>query len=281
MIAVSVVIVNYNTFEDTCNCIRSIYAHTKTVDFEIILVDNQSSNCDPHLFKEEFPHIKLIISPENGGFAKGNNYGIAEASGKYVLLLNPDTLLKNDAISILFQEMEKDTRLGISTCHLEYADGRMQPTCRKFRTISWEFLQLSQLFRLMPRKKREERMLHHYFPHDREMECDWVSGACMMIRKEAIQKLPEGKLSDIFFMYVEDALWCWQIKQLGYKVKFFPDGRIVHLEHKSLDKEKLKRLYTTINRHTLIFSKMYYKGVKWYIFAAIYLAKQKILNIFR
>ena len=81
-------------------------------------------------------------------------------------------------------------------------------------------------------------------------------------------------------MYVEDALWCWQIKQLGYKIMFFPEGKIEHYEHKSLDKEKLKRLYKVINTNTLIFSKQYYKVFKWYVFASIYLFKQKILNIF-
>ncbi|MBK7639266.1 MAG: glycosyltransferase family 2 protein [Bacteroidetes bacterium] len=278
---VSIVIVNYNTFEDTCNCIQSIYEQTKDIEFEIIVVDNQSSSFNPQEFKNLFPNINLIISAENGGFAKGNNQGIEIAKGKYVLLLNPDTILKNNAIYYLWKEMEMDSTIGISTCHLEYGNGKTQFTARKLRTISWELLQLTQLYRFFPKGKREEKMLHHYFPHNRKMECDWVSGACMLIRMEAINKLPQQQLSDIFFMYVEDALWCWQIKQLGYNVMFFPEGRIVHYEHKSLDKEKLKRLYNVINTNTLIFSKQYYKGIKWYIFASIYLFKQKLINIFR
>jgi GT2 family glycosyltransferase len=237
---VSIVIVNYNTFEDTCNCIHSIYQLTKDIEFEIIVVDNQSTNFNPQEFKNLFPNINLIISAENGGFAKGNNQGIEIAKGKYVLLLNPDTILKNNAIYFLWKEMERDSTIGISTCHLEYGNGKTQFTARKLRTISWELLQLTQLYRFFPKGKREEKMLHHYFPHDRKMECDWVSGACMLIRMEAINKLPQQHLSDIFFMYVEDALWCWQIKQLGYKIMFFPEGRIVHYEHKSLDKEKIK-----------------------------------------
>jgi GT2 family glycosyltransferase len=278
---VSIVIVNYNTFEDTCNCIQSIYEQTKDIEFEIIVVDNQSTKFNPQEFKDIFPSIHLIISAENGGFAKGNNQGIEIAKGKYVLLLNPDTILKNNAIYFLWKEMEMDSTIGISTCHLEYGNGKTQFTARKLRTISWELLQLTQLYRFFPRGKREEKMLHHYFPHNRAVECDWVSGACMLIRMEAINKLPQQHLSDIFFMYVEDALWCWQIKQLGYRVVFFPEGRIIHYEHKSLDKEKLKRLYNVINTNTLIFSKQYYKGIKWYVFACIYLFKQKLINIFR
>lgn len=278
---VSIVIVNYNTFEDTCNCITSIYSHTKGVDFEIIVVDNQSTSFNPLQFKSKFPNIQLIISNENGGFAKGNNQGIVFAKGKYVLLLNPDTILKNNAIYLLWKEMEQNEKIGIATCHLEYADGSTQYTARKFRTITWELLQLSQLFRLMPKAKKEAKMLHHYFDHERQMECDWVSGACMLIRKKAIEMLPEQKLSDVFFMYVEDALWCWQIKKIGYSIVYFPEGRIVHLEHKSLDKQKLKRLYTNINKNTLQFSKYYYSGIKWFVFATIYLAKQKIMNLFR
>lgn len=278
---VSVVIVNYNAFEDTCNCIQSVYEQTKGLEFEIIVVDNQSSNGNPLEIKAQFPDINLILSPINGGFANGNNQGIAIAKGKYVLLLNPDTILKNNVLWYLWQEMEKDEQIGVSTCHLEYGNGKTQFTARKFRTIRWELLQLSQMYRFLPKEKRENTMLHHYFAHDRKMECDWVSGACMLIRKEAIERLPEGHLSEIFFMYVEDALWCWQIKQLGFKVMFFPEGRIIHYEHRSLDKEKLKRLYHTINTNTLAFSKQYYKGIKWYAFACIYLFKQKIINIIR
>ncbi|MBK7139143.1 MAG: glycosyltransferase family 2 protein [Bacteroidetes bacterium] len=121
---VSIVIVNYNTFEDTCNCIQSIYEQTKDIEFEIIVVDNQSSKFNPQEFKNLFPTINLIISAENGGFAKGNNQGIEIAKGKYVLLLNPDTILKNNAIYYLWKEMEMDSTIGISTCHLEYGDGK-------------------------------------------------------------------------------------------------------------------------------------------------------------
>jgi len=99
---VSVIILNYNTFQLTCNCIASVIEFTKDISYEIILVDNQSTECDADLFKDKFPFIKLIKSPENGGFAKGNNLGIGFATGELILLLNSDTYLSEDAISKQF-----------------------------------------------------------------------------------------------------------------------------------------------------------------------------------
>src|SRR5258705_744475 len=123
MIDLSVIIINYNTFDLTCNCIFSVTEHTKNIRYEIILVDNASTECDAGLFVKKFPQVKLIKNPVNSGFAKGNNLGIDRAGGNYILLLNSDTVFKNNAAEIVFDFLKHNESYGIGTAQLQYPDG--------------------------------------------------------------------------------------------------------------------------------------------------------------
>ena len=136
---VSVIIINYNTFDITCNCIRSVIEHTKGVAYEIILVDNASTKGNPDDFLEQFPSIVLVKSKDNGGFAKGNNLGIEHAKGDIILLLNSDTLLIEDSISIAANYIEQNPSL-ILTTKLLYENRKYQNNARKFRSIKNEVL---------------------------------------------------------------------------------------------------------------------------------------------
>ena len=164
---VSIILINYNTFQLTCNCIESIIQFTKGVDYEIILVDNNSIECDANLFLQKFSNVKLIKSAENGGFAKGNNLGIKQANGDFILLLNSDTYLIDDAISKTVNYYQQNKLNGIIGCKMLYPNGTLQHTARKFRTIKWEFLDLFRfgLF-ILPYKKRAQLMLGKYFKSD-------------------------------------------------------------------------------------------------------------------
>ena len=153
---VSIVIVNFNTFELTSNCIRSIYDKVSGLDVEIILVDNASHERNPDDFHNIFPEIILIKSEQNLGFAKGNNLGIAQAKGEYILLLNSDCELLNNAPLLSYDYMKKNNSCGLSTVQLQYPNGKLQYNCRRFRTISWELLEVVPLYLLLPKMKREE-----------------------------------------------------------------------------------------------------------------------------
>lgn len=274
----SIIIVNYNTFELTSNCIRSIHEQVKSLNYEIIVVDNASTEKDPEGLKELFPEIRLIKNHTNSGFAKGNNLGIACAKGKYILLLNSDCELLNDAPLVCFQYMEENPQCGLSTVKLQYPDGKLQHNCRKFRTITWEILELIPLYRLFPKKKREEMMLHHYFGYDRKVDCDWVWGTFMFIRSETIQKLPGNKLAEDFFMYCEDVLWCWQIKQLGLAITFLPEGTVMHI-HKASSKGYIEKVNKTVVNNHATFMKRIYPDWRWYVFKIIYSTKQKAISL--
>ena len=270
----SIIIINYNTFALTCNCIQSIYDKLVDVDFEIVLVDNASIECDPMLFKQKFPTINLVVSPVNSGFTGGNNLGVDNAKGDYLLLLNSDTELINNAPKICLDHLLQHKEVGMATCQLLYPDGRIQYNCRRFRTISWELLEVFPLYKLLPKAKREELMLHHYFDHQSFADCDWVWGAFMLFPKSIIQQLPRKKLSDDYFMYCEDTLWCWDFKQLGYQVHFLPQAKVMHVHKGSVSKDKWLKIRTTSIRNHAQFMKKFYPDYRWYIFAAIYYTKQ-------
>src|SRR5690348_14253877 len=123
---VSVIIINYNTFEYTCNCIQSLIDKTMGVDYEIILVDNASSECNPDLFKEKFPQIILIKNSENSGFAAGNNLGIKHAKGEFILLLNSDTVFIENSILFIYEKCKPINNLGAATIQLIFPDGTIQ-----------------------------------------------------------------------------------------------------------------------------------------------------------
>ena len=232
---VSVIIINYNTFQLTCNCIASVLEKTKGLQYEIIVVDNASKECDPDDFKQRFPQITLIKSGINGGFAKGNNMGIAAASGEYLLLLNSDTELLNNAVFLAWQRMVSDPTVGVLSSKLLYPDGRLQYPASRFLSLKHELREILRLNGRLPKEEQTEIYLGDRFDHLTEKYVDWVWGAFFMVPRTVLNRLPEvvkgltaPKLPEHFFMYVEDMQWCRYIQMLGYKVLYFPAAEVVH-----------------------------------------------------
>jgi GT2 family glycosyltransferase len=228
--SVSIIIINYNTFELTSQCIRSIYEKTTGIDFEILVVDNASQECDPELFLKEFPKIKLIKSAENLGFAKGNNLGIKHAQSDVMLLLNSDTVLKNNAIKLCYNQLINRPEVGVVTCKLLSHDGSIQHQCNRFDRISLLLFERFRLHKLLPKGARGKLLMNGYFDHERTVYCERIWGTFFMFRKEMLKQLPQGKLSDRFFMYGEDYEWCCQINKYSkYKILYVSEAEILHL----------------------------------------------------
>jgi GT2 family glycosyltransferase len=270
----SIIIINYNTFQLTHNCIQSIKEKVRDLEYEIVLVDNASFERDPKHFKEIFPDIILVESATNTGFTGGNNLGIQHSTGDYILLLNSDTELLNNAPKICYDYMMEHPEVGMTTCQLMYPDGRIQHNTRRFRTIKWELLEILPLFRLLPKKKKENLMLHHYFDHQRFVEADWVWGAYMMFPGKILLQLKDHKLSEDFFMYCEDVLWSWEFKQLGYKIHFLPQAKVMHIHKGSTSQDKWIQVRKTSIKNHAQFMKKFYPNWRWYVFAAIFYTKQ-------
>lgn len=275
---VSIIIVNYNTFQITCDCIESVIRHTQKVPYEIIVVDNASPKDNPDEFLRKFPSIKLIKSKENGGFAKGNNLGIEVAKGDIILLLNSDTLLTEDSISIAAEALRQRPDVGALGVRLTYTDGKLQHTARKFRSIRNEVLDVFRpLLKMVPYKKRSQLMLNQYFHGDYSTYADWVSGAFMMFRRSLLEKLPGHKLDERFFMYGEDQLWCYQFSLLGFRNYYLADTTVIHIHNASTAPSKQLQLLKKFLALELTIME-YRKGRKpyYYIFSGILTAKEML-----
>ncbi len=226
---VSIVIVNYNTFQLTRSCIESILAHVNGVPFEIVLVDNASSECDPADFLKLFPSLKLVVSEQNLGFAGGNNLGIHVATGDQILLLNSDTVLNMDAVSHTAQVLENDSACGVVSCRLDFPDGRVQHNCQPFPNGLKRLAEITRIFKLFPRKWRASYLQGVYFDYYKSGKPDWVWGTYFHFKKEVLATLPNRQLPEDYFMYVEDLQWCFVIRKAGWEICYDADASVVHL----------------------------------------------------
>lgn len=221
----SVVIVSYNVKELLKNCLESILKYTQNLKYEIILVDNNSTDDSISYLRNlsDLSNLKLIFSKENGGFAKGNNLGIKEAKGKYILLLNPDTLLVENSLKIMFAWMEAHSETAVSSCQLLNSEQKITPTGgyfpSLFRVAAWAIF-------FKPFSFHPPASLYK-----KEFFLDWVTGAFFMVRKEVLEKV--GLLDENIFMYGEELEWCFRFKQNGFKIKYTPVTKIIHLERQS------------------------------------------------
>jgi GT2 family glycosyltransferase len=250
------------------------------VPYEIILVDNASTECNPDLFKEKFPFVKLIKNPVNNGFAAGNNLGIEATAGSVILLLNSDTYLAEPSIDKSVQYLNDHPECGVLGCRMTFPDGRVQYTARRFRSLLWEILDIFRpILLLLPYQKRAQMMLGKYFKGDFNTECDWLNGAFFMMRKEIVKKLSNGKLDDRFFMYGEDQLWCWQILQLGFRNMFFSDTSIIHINNASTEPPKRLALRNIMLRHEIeIMQIRLGKSLNFTLTSTIYKLKENFRN---
>lgn len=254
-----------------------------SVPYEIILVDNASTECDPQLFLDAFPSIKLIKNVENSGFARGNNLGIAKAKGDMILLLNSDTYFTEDAIGKTLSYYNQLANPGVVGCGMIYTDGRLQYPARRFKSIRWELLDvLRPLLFCLSYTKRANLMLGKYFKSDFNTKADWLNGAFFMFSRNILESLHGNQLDDRFFMYGEDHLWCWQIQMLGYNNYFYSGTTIVHISSGSTSLSKQLHLRNIMLRHELEIMKLRKgTGLYFYIFKALYGAKETCRNLIK
>lgn len=223
---VSIIIVNWNTREMLSDCLASIYRHTEKGTFEVIVVDNASSDGSAEMVARDYPQVVLLRNDRNLGFAAANNQGIRIAKGRYVLLLNSDTLVHEGSVekSLRFADQHADT--AVVGCHVKSRDGTTQYTCYTFPGLLNVFLSLSRLSAVFPRNRFFGRYRLTWWDHDAVQQVDAVAGCFMLVRRRAVEEV--GPLSERYFMYAEDVDWCWRFRQGGWKTMFTPDAAITH-----------------------------------------------------
>jgi len=254
---VSIVIVNWNTKELLNKCIQSIKDNTSGIYYEIIVIDNNSSDGSAAMVKREFPGCTLLESKVNLGFVKGNNRALEQASGKYVLFLNPDTQILTNTLNSSFRFLEAQNEFGALGCKLIYPNNSIQYVCaRTFPTPFNQFCELSMLNRLFPGSRFFSSIEMNYWHHMESREIDCLSGAYMMVRKNLINDL-KG-FDENIFMYADDVDLCYRIKQAGWKIYYLADEKVIHHEGASSNQKKNKYFslimqknsnYYFINKH--------------------------------
>lgn len=231
MIDLSIIIVSYNTKTDLKNCLRSIYRFTKNIDFEVIVVDNNSQDGSPEMVSTQFPKAKVIHSKKNLGFGNANNLGSKAANGEYLLFLNPDTILKSDAIIKSLEYARDIKNLGALSIQLLFQDGSIQPSGGYFPTLT-RMLAWHTAVDEIPIIKQMIRPFHPSASfYQSSFEPDWITGAYMLIPKKVFREA--GGFDSKIFMYGEDMELCYRLKQKGLKIIYLSDPTITHLQSKS------------------------------------------------
>jgi len=245
--SIAVVIVNYCTRELLRDCLQSIEQHGRT-GMEVIVVDNHSTDGSVEMLRSEFPRVRLIQNSENRGFSAANNQGIKAAQGKYVLLLNSDTVVLPGALTAMVEFMDRNPECGGAGCRLVCADGRIQISAGGDASLGLArvIVRLSGLAGLVP-GDAARRFIHRYLrfvlgrslraclePYgddESPREVDMLSAACLMLRRDAIREV--GLLDERFFMYLEDLDYSLRFRKAGWKLHYLSAVTIIHLVGRS------------------------------------------------
>jgi len=239
----SVIILSYNTRELLRKCLKSVFksiecgvqsidknqpklqTQTSKFSFEVIVVDNASTDGSGQMVKSNFPRVKLIENPENYGFTKGNNIGIKSSTGKYLLLLNSDTTVLPDTFKTMLDFMERNPKVGVATCRVEFPDGTLDPACHRGFPTPWNaFTYFSRLEKLFPKTKLFGGYHLGWKDLNKIHEIDTPTGAFYLIRRRVIEKV--GILDERYFMYAEDIDLSYRVKNAGWKIMFVPKTKI-------------------------------------------------------
>jgi len=227
MIDVTIIIVNWNTKDLLHNCLKSIDEQAGAIEYEVIVIDNASTDGSAAMVRSQFPNARVISNDTNRGFAAANNQGMAIAQGRYVLLLNSDTIVLNNAIekTVDFADTTHDT--AVIGCRVLNPDRSLQPTCFMYPSILNMILSSSYLYKLFPNNRFFGRERMTWWGRSDVREVDVVTGCFMLVRREAIKQA--GMMDEDFFMYGEETDWCYRFKKTGWKNIFMPDAEIIHL----------------------------------------------------
>jgi GT2 family glycosyltransferase len=255
IIDVSVIIVSWNTQDILRNCLGSIYEQGGDVTLEVVVIDNASTDGSAEMVRKDFPQVTLIENSENRGFAAANNQGIAIAKGRYVLLLNPDTIVLDNAIDKTLSFADAHPETAVVGCRVLNPDRTLQPTCFMFPSILNMLLSATYLYKLFPKSRFLGRERMTWWDRTDTRQVDAVTGCFMLVRREAIERV--GLLDEQFFVYGEETDWCYRFRQAGWKVMFTPCANIIHLGGQSTQK-KATAMVVQLRKSILQFMKKHH-----------------------
>ncbi len=262
-----IVIVNWNTSALLKRCLETVYASVGDFTYQVVVVDNASTDDSVAMVRQHFPQATLMVNPINGGYSYANNIGLRalgyRAAGdveadapRYALLLNPDTEVAPTSLAEMVRYMDAHPHVGIAGPKLILEDGSLDLACRRsFPTPEVAFYRFSGLAKVFPKSRRFARYNMTYVDIDQEIEVDSVVGAYMQVRKECIARV--GLLDETFFMYGEDLDWAFRVKQAGWTVMYHPQVTVKHIK-RAASRRSPKAQFEFV-RAMLIFYRKHYR----------------------
>lgn len=253
----SIIIVNWNTKKLLHECLRSVLDNLVTINYEIIVVDNASSDGSAEMVKSKFKSVQLMENTENVGFVKANNQAANLAKGRYFLLLNSDTRLLDNGISDIIKYLDSHSEVGIATGKMLNPNKTFQPPYRRFPNLLGSvfhhtFRRIINLNTFFLKHHRYEN-LNPTQIHD----IDWVTGAYLFIRSDLVK---DGKIFDeAIFMYYEDTLLCYQVHKCGYRIVYLPYASIIHYQGMSARQIRTITAYNSFKSSVIYFERIYGK----------------------
>lgn len=240
---ISIIIVNYKSKDKLINCLNSIaVSDLAGLNYETIIVENNSGD---DLSDLAYPNLKIIISPDNLGMGGGNNLGIKNSSGEFILISNPDIVFEKDTIKNLYEYFKADKTIGLIGPKLVNPDGSLQYSCVRFPKFYIPLLRRTAIGSLFPDALDNYLMKHT--DHNQIQKVDWLMGACFMVRRSDIK---DSLFDERYFMYFEDVDLCRQVNSRGQSVVYYPVVKVIHNHarqsailpwYKSLFKDKIAR----------------------------------------
>jgi len=243
---ISIVIVNWRTPELLRGCLNALGNDEHKDSFELYVVDNASGDESLSILSNEFSYVNVLVNEDNVGFSKACNQVIPKAKGEYVLLLNPDTVVIDNAVSKMAAFLDNNPEYGAVGPKILNEDGTLQLACRRaFPSPAAAFFRLTYLSKLFPGHPLFAKYNMTYIDPEKAASVDALSGSCMMVRKNVIDKI--GLLDEDIFMFGEDIDWCWRIKQAGWQIFYNPQAVIYHSHGAA---SRLRPIGTTFDLHT-------------------------------
>jgi N-acetylglucosaminyl-diphospho-decaprenol L-rhamnosyltransferase len=263
VVDLSIVIVNWNVCDLLRRCLASLRsgcAHlSPALSAEVIVVDCASSDGSPDMVGREFPWVRLLSSDQNLGYARGTNLGAGEATGRYLLMLNPDTEVAGEALGAMVRYLDEHPGVGAVGPQLRYPDGSLQSSRRRFPTLATAFFESTLLQQWFPGNSIAQRYYMADRPADVAQAVDWLVGAAWMVRREAWGQA--GPLDEGFFMYFEELDWCRRCRMAGWEIHYVPAAKVVHHEGKSSEQVVAARTIR-FQRSKIHYFEKYY-GAGW------------------
>jgi GT2 family glycosyltransferase len=270
MFDVSIIIVSWNAKQYLLNCLNSLIDTADGYSQEIIVVDNASSDGSAEMVEKDFPQVKLIRNEENLGFAKANNIGIKESTGRYVCLINSDVVVLDNCVKRMIEFMDNHLKAGMAGPKVLNPDRTLQVSCRHFPSIWNNLCQAIGLNKVFPKSVFFSEPFMNYWSHDSVRSIDVLTGCFWMVRRKSLDDV--GLLDESFFFYGEDIDWCKRFQKAGWDVMFNPDAQAIHFGGASSANAPI-RFYIELQKADLHYWEKHYGSIGRACYAMIILLR--------